>query len=113
MKNTSRNQKMQILRKQQLSGRECFANGQKRETMPKLCLHESNYEYSILNSRSRGFKGSRSVIKGKARLLCEKGIGKKTKKTDSLTRQEEDIPWECGQLGDKTRLKAREVSCKI
>ena len=73
--------------------------------MPKLCLHESNYEYSILNSRS--------VIKGKARLLCEKGLGKKTKKTDSLTRQEEDIPWECGQLGDKTRLKAREMSCKI
>ena len=71
----------------------------------------SNYEYSILNSRF--FKGSRDVLEGKACLLCEKGLGKKTKKTDSLTRQEEDIPWECGQPGDKTRLKAREVSCKI
>ena len=41
-------------------------------------LHESNYEYSILNSRF--FKGSRDVLKGKARLLREKGLGKKTKK---------------------------------
>ena len=48
-------------------------------------LHESNYEYSILNTRF------------KAPLLC-KGLGKKK----SLTRQEEDILWECGQLGEKT-----------
>ena len=63
-------------------------------------LHESNYEYSILNSRF--FKGSRDELEGKARLLCEKGLGKKPNKTNSLTRQEEDILWECGQLGDKT-----------
>ena len=31
----------------------------------------SNYEYSILNSRF--FKGSRDVLEGKARLLCQKG----------------------------------------
>ena len=63
-------------------------------------LRELNYEYSILNSRF--FKGSRDVLEGKAHLLCEKGLGKKPNKTNSLTRQEEDILWECGQLGDKT-----------
>ena len=63
-------------------------------------LRESNYDYSILNSRF--FKGSRDVLEGKARLLREKGLGKKPNKTNSLTRQEEDILWECGQLGDKT-----------
>ena len=63
-------------------------------------LRESNYEYSILNSRL--FKGSRDVLEGKARLLREKGLSKKPNKTNSLTRQEEDILWECGQLGDKT-----------
>ena len=63
-------------------------------------LRESNYEYSILNSRF--FKESRDVLEGKARLLREKGLGKKPNKTNSLTRQEEDILWECGQLGDKT-----------
>ena len=62
-------------------------------------LRESNYEYSILN---RFFKGSRDVLEGKARLLREKGLGKKPNKTNSLTRQEEDILWECGQLGEKT-----------
>ena len=64
------------------------------------CLRESNYEYSILNSRF--FKESRDVLEGKARLLREKGLGKKPNKTNNLTRQEEDILWECGQLGDKT-----------
>ena len=51
-------------------------------------LHESNYEYSILNTR---FKAP----------LLRKGLGKKKKKK-SLTKQEEDILWECGQLGEKT-----------
>ena len=51
-------------------------------------LRESNYEYSILN---RFFKGSRDVLEGKARLLREKGLGKKPNKTNSLTRQEKDI----------------------
>ena len=51
-------------------------------------LRESNYEYSIL--------------KGKACLLREKGLGKKPNKTNSLTRQEEDILWKYGKLGAKT-----------
>ena len=63
-------------------------------------LRESNYEYSILNSRF--FKGSRDVLQGKASLLHEKGLDKKPNKISSLTRQEEDILWECVQLGDKT-----------
>ena len=42
------------------------------------------------------------MLEGKARLLREKGLGKKPKKTNSLTRQEEDILWECDQLDDKT-----------
>ena len=63
-------------------------------------LRESNYKYSVLNSRL--FKGSRDVLEGKARLLREKGLGRKPNKTNSLTRQEEDILWECGQLADKT-----------
>ena len=63
-------------------------------------LRESNYEYSISNSRFS--KGSRDVLEGKARLLREKGLGKKPNKTNSLTRQEEDILWECGQLVGKT-----------
>ena len=63
-------------------------------------LLESNCEYFMLNSRL--FKGSRDVLEGKVRLLREKGLGKKPNKTNSLIRQEEDILWECRQLGDKT-----------
>ena len=63
-------------------------------------LRKSNYEYSILNSRF--FKRSRDVLEGKARLLREKGLSKKSNKTNSLKRQEEDILWKCDQLGEKT-----------
>ena len=48
-------------------------------------LRESNYEYSVLNSRL--FKGSRDVLERKARLAHEKGLGKKPNKKNSLTRQ--------------------------
>ena len=41
------------------------------------------------------------MLEGKAGLLREKGLAKKSNKTNRLTRQEEDILWECGQLGDK------------
>ena len=44
------------------------------------------------------------MLEGKARLLLQKGLGKKPNKTNSLKRQEEDILWECGQPGDKTPL---------
>ena len=42
------------------------------------------------------------MLEGKACLLREKGLAKKPNKTNRLTRQKEDILWECGQLGDKT-----------
>ena len=64
-------------------------------------LHESNYEYSMLNSRL--FKGSRNMQKGKASFLREKRLAKKT---NSLPKQEEDILWKCGHLGDKTPKSA-------
>ena len=41
------------------------------------------------------------MLQGKSSLLRQKGLGKKTNKTNSLKRQEEDILWEGGQLGDK------------
>ena len=51
---------------------------------------------------TRLFKGSRDVLKGKTHLLRKKGLGKKPNKTNSLTRLVKDVPWGCGQLGDKT-----------
>ena len=63
-------------------------------------FRESNYEHSILNSRL--FKGSRDGLEGGVCLLREKRFGKKPNNTNSLTRQEEDILWECSQLGDET-----------
>ena len=57
---------------------------------------------SILYQTIDFFKGSVNVLQCKSSLLRQKGLGKKPNKTNSLTRQEEDILWECGQLGDKT-----------
>ena len=54
-------------------------------------LHESNYEYSMLNSRL--FKVSRDVQEGKACFLHEKGLRKKSNKTNSLAKEEEYILW--------------------
>ena len=42
------------------------------------------------------------MLEGKARLLSGKEFGKKPNKANSLTRQVEDMMWECGELGDKT-----------
>ena len=41
------------------------------------------------------------MLEGKARLLREKALTKKPNKTNSLTRQEEGILWESGQLVKK------------
>lgn len=67
-------------------------------------LHESNYEYSMLNSRL--FKGSRNMQEGKVSFLREKRLGKKQKKSKYLSKHKEDILWKCGQLGDKTLKSA-------
>ena len=41
---------------------------------------------------------SRSVLEGKARFLREKGMGKKPNKAVSITEEEEETLWSCGQL---------------
>ena len=60
-------------------------------------LKENGYLVSIISDRQ--FKGSRDVLEGKARLLHESGMGKKPNKAESITKPEEEILWECGQLG--------------
>ena len=40
---------------------------------------------------------SRSVLEGKARFLREKGMGKKPNKAVSITEEEEETLWSCGQ----------------
>ena len=60
-------------------------------------LKESGYMFSILSSRA--FASSCSVLEGKARLLREKGMGKRPNKSCSLTENEEEALWECGQFG--------------
>lgn len=60
-------------------------------------LKDNNYAFSILTDRA--FKGSRDVLEGKARILRQNGMGKKPNKASSLTKPEEEVFWECGQLG--------------
>ena len=59
-------------------------------------LKNKNYPFSIL--RDKQFISSRSVLEGKARLLREKGMGKRPNKACSLTLQEEEILWQCGLM---------------
>ena len=63
-------------------------------------LRSKNYPKSIV--RDTEFLSSRKVLEGKARKLRELGMGKRPNKAQSLTREEEEILWENGQLGDKT-----------
>lgn len=63
-------------------------------------LKESGYPYSILNDRA--FWDSRSVLEGKARFLREEGKGNRPNRADSLTPEEEEVLWRCGQLGMDT-----------
>ena len=60
-------------------------------------LKDNGYLFSILTSRE--FAVSRSVLEGKARMLRDQGKGKKPNKACSLTVEEEEVLWECGQLG--------------
>ena len=53
--------------------------------------------YSIIKDRE--FKESRLVLNGKAIQLRENGKGKKSKKADPLTAEEEEILWNTGVLG--------------
>ena len=66
-------------------------------------LHSTNTcqavgcSYSIIKDKE--FKESRLVLNGKAIQLRENWKGKKSKKTDLLTAEEEEILWNTGVLG--------------
>ena len=59
-------------------------------------LKEKGYQTSILTSIK--FMSSRSILEGKAWILREKGMGKKPNKAVSITEEEEETLWSCGQL---------------
>ena len=63
-------------------------------------LRSKSYPKSIV--RNTEFLSSRKVLEGKATKLRELGMGKRPNKARSLTKEEEEILWENGQLGDKT-----------
>ena len=60
-------------------------------------LKEKNYPVSILKDRE--FAASRKVLEGKARTLRENGLGKKPNRSNSLSLADENILWQCGQMG--------------
>jgi len=63
-------------------------------------LKEKGYSLSIIKDRE--FLSSRKVLEGKARKLRNEGKGKLPNKSRSLTREEEEVLWECGQLGNSS-----------
>ena len=63
-------------------------------------LRSQNYPKSTL--RDTEFLSSRKVLEGKARNLRERGMVKRPNKAKSLTKEEEEILWEHGQLGNET-----------
>ncbi|XP_068671314.1 uncharacterized protein KIAA1958-like [Montipora foliosa] len=63
-------------------------------------LRSHNYPKSILSDTE--FLSSRKVLDGKARKLREQGMGKRPNKAKSLKKEEEEILWENGQLGNQT-----------
>ena len=60
-------------------------------------LKEKNYPVSIISSDE--FKGSNKVLEGNAKDLRDKGMGNRPNRSLPLTTQEEEILWQCGQLG--------------
>ena len=60
-------------------------------------LREKGYQHSIIKDRS--FASSNAVFEEKARFIRENGKGKRPNKAVSLTKEEEETLWECGQLG--------------
>jgi len=59
-----------------------------------------SYRKSIL--RDRAFINTRKELEGKAPKLKEQGKGKRSNRSKSLTREEEEILLENGQLGGKS-----------
>ena len=60
----------------------------------------TGYCHSILSADE--FAGSREVLNGKAMTLREKGKGKRKRKADCLTAEEEEAMWQSGVLGYST-----------
>ena len=63
-------------------------------------LKSKAYPKSII--RDRDFLNSRKVLGGKARKLREQGKGKRPNRSRSLTKEEEEVLWQNGQLGGGT-----------
>ena len=61
-------------------------------------LKEKGYSLSIIKDRE--FLSSLKVLEGKALKLRNEGRGKLPNNSRSLTREEEEVLWECGQLGN-------------
>ena len=60
-------------------------------------LCEEGCSYIILKDAE--FSNSRKVLNGKAIVLQENGKGKRPRKSDALTDNEEELLWSCGVLG--------------
>ena len=61
--------------------------------------NEKRYKFSII--RDGEFHFSKQVLEGKARQLCQSGMGKPPNKARSLT-EEEEVLWEAEKFGSKT-----------
>ena len=62
-----------------------------------IYIKEKNYPVSIISSDE--FKGSNKVLEEKAKDLRDKGMGNRPNRSLPLMTQEEEILWQCGQLG--------------
>ena len=60
-------------------------------------LKEHGHKQCII--RDREFFTSKQVLEGKARPLREEEKGKRQNKSRSLSKEEEEVPWEIGKLG--------------
>ena len=60
-------------------------------------LRKEGCSYSILKDLE--FSNSPKVLNGKAIVLQENGKGKRPRKADALTENEEELLWNCGVLG--------------
>ena len=63
-------------------------------------LKENKYPKSLLKDDL--FKECNTVLEGKARELRDNGKGNRPNRALALTKQEEEILWDCGQLGAGT-----------
>ena len=60
-------------------------------------LKEKKYPVSLLDMEE--FKESNLIFEGEARDLRDRGMGNRPDRALPITKREEEILWECGQLG--------------